>query len=164
MPESKKKLLLKSSILKQAFVIPSPIGSIGLWVKDHVLLRLAWIEKKEGAGLPLGVAALAAQRLAAYFHDPVTHFHDLPIAPAKTPFAARLRSLLWTLSPGETLTYAEAARRLKTSPRALGQSLAKNPLPIIIPCHRIVARDGEGGYMGRNQNPIKSWLLVHERR
>lgn len=158
-------MLAKNRILEKEFVLPSPIGSIGLWVKDHVLLRLAFIEKKEGADdLPEGVAALAAQRLAAYFHDPVPSFHDLPLAPAKTPFAARLRRLLWALSPGETLTYAEAAQRLKTSPRGLGQSLAKNPLPIIIPCHRIVAKDGEGGYMGQNQSPIKSWLLAHERR
>lgn len=127
--------------------------------------RLRFTGEPDVPSLPQdGAALLLAKRLSAYFKDPIVYFRDISLAPAKSDFGAKVRALLLSLRPGEVLTYGEAARLLKTSPRALGQSLAKNPLPIIVPCHRIVAGDGEGGYMGEKQHPVKTWLLAHERR
>jgi len=134
-------------------------------MEDKQVSHLCFTGVLEAPSLPKdGLALLLAKRLSAYFKDPMVRFQDIPLAPAKSDFGAKVRTLLLSLCPGEVLTYGEAARLLKTSPRALGQSLAKNPLPIVIPCHRIVAKDGEGGYMGHKQHPIKSWLLMHERR
>jgi methylated-DNA-[protein]-cysteine S-methyltransferase len=67
------------------------------------------------------------------------------IAPA-TPFQARMRPALLAIPAGETRTYGALARTLNTSPRALGQALGTNPLPILIPCHRVVAANGPGGF------------------
>ncbi len=69
-----------------------------------------------------------------------------PLAPPTTPFQARLRATLWRIPFGETRSYGELARQLATSPRALGQALGANPLPLLVPCHRIVAAHGIGGF------------------
>ena len=151
--------------MKQILTLFSPLGLIHLEIEDKQVSCLHFADGVETPSLPKdGLAFLMMERLSAYFKDPMVHFRDIPLAPAKSDFGAKVRTLLLSLCPGEVLTYGEAARLLKTSPRALGQSLAKNPLPIVIPCHRIVAKNGEGGYMGYKQHPIKSWLLTHERR
>lgn len=69
-----------------------------------------------------------------------------PIAPPNTLFQQRLRKALLEIPFGETRTYGELAKVLKSAPRAVGQSLGANPLPIMIPCHRIVAANGLGGF------------------
>ena len=70
-------------------------------------------------------------------------------------------------SPGsarDTLTYGALARVANSSPRAIGQACARNPLPIIIPCHRVTASDGLGHYSAGAGVPTKRWLLAHEER
>ncbi len=69
-----------------------------------------------------------------------------PIAPPNTPFQQRLRKALLDIPGGEVRTYGELAKTLNSSPRATGQALGANPLPILIPCHRIVAANGLGGF------------------
>lgn len=84
--------------------------------------------------------------LRAYFTG-----HTLPlpaIAPPRTPFQALLRQALLAIPRGETRTYGELARDLRSSPRAVGQALGANPLPILIPCHRVVAAHSLGGFGG----------------
>ena len=69
------------------------------------------------------------------------------------------------IAPGLTQTYGELAAQIDSSPRAVGTACGKNPLPIVVPCHRVVAADGLGGFMGGKQNDplaIKRWLLAHE--
>ena len=70
-----------------------------------------------------------------------------------------------TIPPGKVMTYGEVARQLDSSPRAVGNACRANPLPIIIPCHRIVGQTGTGGYGGFRTGKvveIKHWLLHHE--
>jgi methylated-DNA-[protein]-cysteine S-methyltransferase len=84
--------------------------------------------------------------LRAYFTG---HVLPLPaMAPPHTPFQARLRQSLLAIPRGETKTYGELAGILRSSPRAVGQALGANPLPILIPCHRVVAANGLGGFGG----------------
>jgi len=85
-----------------------------------------------------------------------------PLARPKTPFQAILRTGLLAIPFGEVRTYGELAKILATSPRAMGQALGANPLPIMIPCHRIVAADGPGGFAGGLV--WKQKLLEFERR
>ena len=66
---------------------------------------------------------------------------------------------------GHVLTYGEIAAQLGSSPRAVGQACGNNPIPIVIPCHRVVAKSGMGGFMHHNGGfalDIKRWLLAHE--
>lgn len=95
-----------------------------------------------------------------YFQKNVTALP--PLVMAKTPFQAKMRAGLLDIPFGEVRTYGELAKRVATAPRAMGQALGANPLPILIPCHRIVAADGLGGFACGLE--WKKKLLNFERR
>ncbi|PJA34415.1 MAG: cysteine methyltransferase [Zetaproteobacteria bacterium CG_4_9_14_3_um_filter_53_7] len=82
--------------------------------------------------------------LDAYFNGSCTSLP--PLAEPATPFQATMRQGLLEIPAGEVRTYGEIAKVLNTSPRAMGQALGANPLPILIPCHRVIAADGLGGF------------------
>ncbi len=108
--------------------------------------------------------ARVCEQLAAYLADSRFAF-DLPLSVLGTPFRQRVWQALCAIPPGEPLTYGELARRLDSAPRAVGQACGANPIPIVIPCHRVVAKDGLGGFMGHGSGDpldIKRWLLRHE--
>ena len=72
---------------------------------------------------------------------------------------------LHAIKPGQTRTYGDIARQLNSSPRAVGNACRSNPVPIFIPCHRVVSASGRGGFMGHTSGEpleIKEWLLTHE--
>ncbi|HYX62769.1 MAG TPA: methylated-DNA--[protein]-cysteine S-methyltransferase [Burkholderiales bacterium] len=111
---------------------------------------------------PLGEKA--ARQLEAYRANPDTRF-DLPLLVEGTPFQRRLWAALGEIPRGKTLTYGELARRLGGEPRAVGQACGDNRLPIVIPCHRVVAANGIGGFAhstGGYLLEAKRWLLAHE--
>lgn len=111
-----------------------------------------------------GLARRCAEQLKRYLADPSFRFR-LPLAPAGSAFQRRVWSELTAIPPGRACSYGEVARRLGTSARAVGGACRANPLPIVVPCHRVVAADGLGGYSGTTGGPlhrIKSWLLAHE--
>ena len=140
------------------------------------VMRASW---REGALLALdfdapmsGVSELATGYemkpiwawLTAYFAD--QPLPSLPkLQPKGTAFQQRVWAELLNLSWGERITYAELARRVDSAPRAVGGALRANPIPILIPCHRVVAATGLGGYAGASAlgQARKKWLLEHER-
>ncbi|HEX4926972.1 MAG TPA: methylated-DNA--[protein]-cysteine S-methyltransferase [Burkholderiales bacterium] len=106
----------------------------------------------------------AAKQLEAYRADPDTRF-DLPLLVEGTPFQRRLWAALCEIPRGRTLTYGELARRLGGEARAVGQACGDNRLPIVIPCHRVVAARGIGGFAHATSGYLleaKRWLLAHE--
>jgi len=110
------------------------------------------------------LAERAARQLAAYRDDPNTVF-DLPLLIEGTEFQRRLWDALCEIPRGKTLTYGELARRLGVDARAIGQACGDNRLPIVIPCHRVVAANGIGGFAHRTSGYLleaKRWLLAHE--
>lgn len=110
-------------------------------------------------------AALAAQRLHAYFIDPHTPLADLPYQLTGTPFQLRVWQAMLTIPVGATQRYGELATQLGSAPRAVGGACGRNPLPLIVPCHRVVAVTGMGGFnQGKLETMlgIKHWLLQHE--
>ena len=149
-------------------VLTSPIGPLLLVEENGALAELRIGEAPNGPvdcgddGSPL--LAEAARQLAAYFAGSLRDF-DLPLAPAASPFQARMRAAMLAIPFGETRTYGELARDLgdNTDPRAIGQGCGANPLPILVPCHRVVAAGGKlGGYSGGSGRTTKRWLLGHE--
>jgi len=106
----------------------------------------------------------AARQLEAYLADPDTRF-DLPLHIEGTPFQRRLWAALCGIPRGKTMKYGELARRLGAEARAVGQACGDNRLPIVIPCHRVVAANGIGGFAhatGGYLLEAKRWLLAHE--
>ncbi len=106
------------------------------------------------------------RQLQSYFTQPRKRF-SLPLAPLGTAFQQRVWRALLQSETGQTLTYGALAERLHTSPRAVGNACRANPIPIVIPCHRVVSATGLGGYSGKTggaQLALKRRLLEHERR
>jgi len=85
--------------------------------------------------------------------------------PQGTAFQQKVWGALLDIPSGTTMTYGELAKELQSSARAVGQACKNNPTPIIIPCHRVVSKQGKGGYLGQTEGKlayIKTWLLQHE--
>lgn len=108
--------------------------------------------------------AAIIRQLRAYFDDGSMRF-DLPLALIGTPFQQRVWALLQTIPPGETRTYGAVAHVLGSAARAVGQACRANPCLLVVPCHRVVAAQGLGGFSGDvsgRQIAVKRWLLAHE--
>lgn len=106
----------------------------------------------------------ARGQLQAYLKDPQRGF-DLPIEAKGTLFQQRVWRCLQTIPAGQTWSYGQLARHIDSSARAVGGACRRNPVALIVPCHRVVAANGPGGYAGdtngRNMQ-VKQWLLAHE--
>ena len=105
-----------------------------------------------------------AWALTGYFRDPRAK-RKILLAPAGTLFQQRVWRALRRIPSGQVRSYGQLARTLGTSARAVGGACRANPIPVLIPCHRVVAATGEGGFMGKTAGramTIKRWLLHHE--
>lgn len=146
-------------------VIHAPFGVLALRSRGDRLTGIDFLPP----GRPLmppetALAQRVALQMAAYFRDPTTLF-DLPLEPDGTPYRQRVWQAMRGIGCGETRTYAELAAMLHSAPRAVGQAVGDNPLPIIVPCHRVVGKRGLGGFahaVNGYSIEIKRWLLRHE--
>ncbi len=148
----------------------SPLGAITLFEEDGAIVALEWGRGAPAAGRvagePAAVLRQAGVLLQDYFDGRPAAFDPLPLAPHGTPFQRRVWEALRRIPPGETRTYGEIGREVGcTAARAIGQANAVNPIPILIPCHRVVAAGGRlGGYSGADGPATKRYLLDLERR
>jgi len=148
-----------------AAILPAPFGALGVRVSADQLVALAFLAPGT-ALLPPASPLLerVAEQLAAYYANP-RHRFDLPIEARGSDFRRRVWQALLDIPSGHTSTYGELARRLGSSARAVGQALGDNPLPIVIPCHRVLAAHGLGGFNHAGDGyslDVKRWLLRHE--
>lgn len=152
-------------------VIDSPVGPVTLLAAGDALAGL-YLEQRRHPPPPElfgepdpGPSAAAADQLARYFAGTLTRF-DLPLALAGTPFQQRVWAALQAVGYGETISYAGLAARIGLPPaaaRAVGLANGKNPVSIIVPCHRVVGSDGSlTGYGGGL--PAKRFLIDFERQ
>lgn len=146
-------------------VLPAPFGALGLRLAGEALAGLDFLPP-ETPLRPSGSAAVhrVAHELEAYYADPL-HTWKLTLAPAGTLFRQRVWQALLAIPPGQTRTYGDIAETVASSPRAVGQAVGDNPIPIIIPCHRVLAAHGLGGFMHGTEGfplAVKTWLLRHE--
>ncbi len=108
-----------------------------------------------------------AKAIHEYFSDPATSLDVIPVAVNGTAFQQRVWHSLTRIPVGQTRSYAELARMLCTSPRAIGNACRANPVPVVVPCHRVVGIKGMGGYAGQSSGLLldfKAFLLRHESR
>lgn len=139
----------------------TPIGAITVSEEDAAIVALDWGWGRDQTETP--VLARAREQLHAYFDGALTTF-DLPLAPTGTPYQRRVWQALCDIPYGATRSYAEIAAVAGGSARSVGQANGCNPIPIIVPCHRVVARGHLGGYSGGEGPATKHYLLALETR
>jgi len=144
-------------------LVETPLGSIGILVEDGVLRGLD-LEPDRTTGSSGAPPTLVREQLMAYFEDG-SHAFGLPLDLQGTAFQIRVWEALREIPPGCTVTYGELARQIGTGARAIGGACRANPCPIVVPCHRVVAGKGLGGFAGDSSGrklAVKRWLLRHE--
>ena len=144
---------------------PAPFAVLGIRATAERLTGIDYLPRGAAPLPPLnGMAERVWAQIERYLADPAYRF-KLPFQYDGTAFQCRVWREISAIPAGSTLSYAEIARRLKTAPRPVGGACGANRIPIVIPCHRVLAANGLGGFMHARQGfpiEIKRWLLRHE--
>jgi methylated-DNA-[protein]-cysteine S-methyltransferase len=147
-------------------VIASPLGRLGIEARA-ALTSIDFVSPRTPVKPPATpLARKVCAQLRSYFADPRTRF-DLPLAATGSDFQQRVWRAMRRIPAGQVKSYGELAHALKSAPRAVGGACRANPVPIVVPCHRVVSAAGLGGFMGATGGralAIKRWLLRHEGR
>ncbi len=146
-------------------IISTPVGLIGIRTEGDAVTQI-------DLNLSSTAERRAGSRVGAETVDFLQHYFetgrwsaDTPLKPSGTAFQQRVWLSLLAIPAGDVVTYGELAAQLKSSARAVGQACRRNPSPIVVPCHRVVAASGLGGFAGDTagaMSDIKRWLLHHE--
>jgi len=148
-------------------IIPAPFGALGVRMVSGRLTGLEFLPVGAPLRKPMDEAmAKVCRQLSEYLIDPSASL-DIPLQLHGTSFQQRVWQALQAIPCGTTQTYSELAMRVGSGARAVANACGANPVALVIPCHRVVAKHGLGGFMqGRVSESllIKEWLLRHERR
>ncbi len=150
--------------MNAAVSIDTPVGRLTLVEANAAVVAIHWAgpgREEAGANKPTPLLVEARRQLEAYFAGTLTRF-DLPLAPAGSPFEQRVWAAMRQIPHGQTRRYGELALMTDSGPRAVGRACGRNPIPIVIPCHRVLARGGLGGYSGGAGLATKRMLLALE--
>ncbi|MBL0291479.1 MAG: methylated-DNA--[protein]-cysteine S-methyltransferase [Betaproteobacteria bacterium] len=144
----------------------TPFAVLGIRTANGKLTGVDYLPRSERAQRPVDAfTAEVVAEIGRYLVDP-QHRFALPLDPAGTPFQRRVWQEIDRIPVGESRTYGEIARALRTGPRAVGNACGANPIALVTPCHRVVGSRGAlGGFGGASAGDplrIKRWLLVHE--
>lgn len=148
-----------------AAIMPTPFGAIGIVTRCGFIHAIEFLPSGVSEIPPQDPAAeLAISQIAHYLTNPAFRF-ELPLAERGTPYRRHVWAQISAIPLGKTKTYGAIAASLGSAARAVGQACGDNPFPLIIPCHRVVASSGLGGFAheitGHLMN-TKAWLLRHE--
>jgi methylated-DNA-[protein]-cysteine S-methyltransferase len=147
--------------------IATPFAVLGIRAAGESLAGIDYLPKGAATLDPVNrFAARVCRQIERYLDDPGFRF-DLPFDFRGTAFQCRVWRAIAGIPSGVTLTYMDVARQLRTAPRPVGGACGANRIPLVIPCHRVVASNGIGGFMHSRRGPgieIKRWLLRHEGR
>lgn len=154
-----------SSAPPYSAVLSLPFGGFGVRADDSAIRELVFLPPGAPTIAPDSLLAeRATTQLLAWLDDPDRPF-DLPLARRGTPFQQRVWSSIAAIPRGRLRTYGDIAGTLNSAARAVGQACGANPFPIVIPCHRVVAASGLGGFANSTGGYLldaKRWLLAFE--
>mgnify|MGYP001029782339 CR=1 FL=1 len=139
--------------------LDTPLGPLSVISTAGRIERLRWGDFSAGPRAPEIAAAL--DQLAAYFAGDLREF-DLPLHVEASPFQQAVCTAMLAIPFGETRTYGDLAHDLDVPAQAIGGACGGNPIPVIIPCHRVLGAHSLGGYSGDGGVETKVWLLKHE--
>ena len=164
---SKTKTILKAeSANRYQAKLATPFAVLGIRIEEDWLTDIEYLPLDTSLLAPQNLfAAEVCNQLQAYLTHPAFVF-DLSLHIGGTTHQRRVWNTIQNISSGTTLSYADIATQLHSAPRAVGQACGANRLPIVIPCHRVIAKNGGlGGFMNASEGvplAIKRWLLHHE--
>jgi methylated-DNA-[protein]-cysteine S-methyltransferase len=147
-------------------IVGFPRMKVGVKIRAERVGEITYLPPSVPNTEPNNVLAERAARQLERYREDADAVFDLPLLIEGTAFQRRLWKALCAIPRGKTLTYGELARRLGAEARAVGQACGDNRLPIVIPCHRVVAANGIGGFAHSSAGYLveaKRWLLAHER-
>ncbi|WP_188567350.1 methylated-DNA--[protein]-cysteine S-methyltransferase [Undibacterium terreum] len=159
-------MLSKESTLFSA-VVAAPFGAIGIRTQDQAISELVYLPprfaEKDATDK---VAAKAQKQIEKYLQQPDFRF-KLPLQQVGTDFQRKVWAVIAAIPQGEVWTYGQIAKHIKSAPRAVGQACGANWFPLVIPCHRVTAAGGLGGFGHTDDESsfhigVKLWLLQHE--
>jgi len=146
-------------------IISTPVGFVGVCTVGDAVTQI-------DLNLSSTAERTAGSRVGAETVDFLQHYFeqgewsaDTSLSLSGTTFQQRVWRSLLAIPAGDVVTYGQLASQLKSSARAVGQACRRNPCPIVVPCHRVVAASGQGGFAGATSgvmSDIKRWLLHHE--
>jgi methylated-DNA-[protein]-cysteine S-methyltransferase len=141
----------------------SPLGPLEVVAAESGVQAVRFVESEQETEPRTAVGRRAVERLRAYFDGQMDALEELPLEVSGTEFQHAVWKALRAIRPGHTIAYRELAAEIgrPDSVRAVGGAVGANPVPIVVPCHRVVQADGHlGGYVGGVER--KAWLLRHE--
>jgi methylated-DNA-[protein]-cysteine S-methyltransferase len=140
----------------------SPVGRLTIVEDNGCITGLIWGGKAAGPGNATALLRRAKREIAAYFAGKRREF-DLPIKPNGKPAEIKVWQAMAAIPYGHTRTYGEIGKEIGINARAVGRACGRNPIPILLPCHRVVAANGLGGFSAPGGSDWKGRLLVLER-
>lgn len=158
----------KSSESLFSAIVETSFGAVGIRSDGGAVRELVYLPASFNAKAPVDpVSERAALQIERYLDDPDFQF-DLPLATAGTLFQRKVWAAISAIPRGKVLTYGDVARRVQSAPRAVGQACGANWFPLVIPCHRVTAAGGLGGFSHHDDETgfhvgVKRWLLAHEK-
>jgi methylated-DNA-[protein]-cysteine S-methyltransferase len=145
--------------------LQTPFALLEIRTDGDRVAEIAFLSRNGGALSPQNrLAERVCAQIERYLGDPHFRF-ELPLARCGTPFQRCVWEKIAAIDAGDTRSYGELARHLGSAPRAVGQACGANPLPLVVPCHRVLASSGIGGFAHREGGfhlSVKRWLLAHE--
>jgi methylated-DNA-[protein]-cysteine S-methyltransferase len=148
-------------------IIDSPIGKLSIETSNNQITHIHFCHQNTKTLKSKDSFNQSVLKALESFFKKSNNTFDFPLHTKGTEFQQRVWKALQKIPRGEVRTYQDLANQLKTSPRAVGNACRANPIPVIIPCHRVVAKNGIGGFSGKTSGSkisIKEWLLNHERQ
>lgn len=148
-------------------IVAAPFGGIGIRTDAGRVAELVYLPPHFGEKAAVdATAALAAQQVDRYLHDADFAF-DLPLAEVGSAYQQRVWAAISSIPRGSVRTYGQVASAIASAPRAVGQACGANWFPLVIPCHRVTAAGGLGGFSNHDDEngfhlSVKRWLLTHE--
>ena len=147
-------------------VVRAPFGGVGIRTRDGRVTEMVYLPASIAPRAARhSLAKEAARQVSAYIRNPGFSF-DLPLLARGTAFQNQVWDVIRGIPCGAALSYGDVARRIRSAPRAVGQACGANWFPLVVPCHRVLAANGLGGFAhgddGFHLN-VKRWLLAHER-
>lgn len=146
-------------------ILPTPFGALGIEANDVALLRVSFLcPGTAGVAAANALSERACAQFEAYLHDP-RYPLELPMQIGGSPFQRRVWRAISAIPVGQVRRYGELSRALDSAARAVGQACGANPFPVVVPCHRVVAANGIGGFANARDGYLldaKIWLLAHE--